>query len=150
MLQVARAGSSRWPSSRRCPGSAAVASWRERGQPSFPLEARTPGFTVPRQTGFAPGWSPVGADSLQVLAWADGTSIVVFFLRRREGGALRGTARYFTDGVILDPTTRRWMWEAYPVAPASLEPSRSGVPGGHAPGLPLAAPSASWPEGTRP
>lgn len=85
----------------------------------FGLVARTPGFAVPRQTRFAPAWSPVGADSLQFALWSNGTSMVVMFLRRHGDGVLRGSARYFTDAIALD-STGRWMWETYPAAPATL------------------------------
>lgn len=69
-----------------------------------------------------PRWSPVGSDSLQLLAWSNGTSSVHLFLRRRAAGKLEGTARYFWDVIFLDPTTKRWLWERYPTAPATLTP----------------------------
>lgn len=65
-------------------------------------------------------WSPVGADSLQVLAWHNGTSNLNLFLRRRAEGKLEGTARYFWDQIFLDPVTNRWLWERYPTASATL------------------------------
>ena len=95
------------------------AQLRDQGQPGFQLIARTPGFTTERASHFPPAWSPVGADSLQVRAWADGFSSVTLFVRRQTDGTLAGTARYFTD-VRLDDTAGRWMWERYPTAPATL------------------------------
>lgn len=67
-----------------------------------------------------PAWSPVGRDSLQVLAWANGTSAVHLFLRRRAAGRLEGIARFFWDVIYRDPVTKRWLWERYPTAPATL------------------------------
>ncbi len=93
------------------------------------FERRRPGFELVAQTldsGQAggieqrPAWSPVGTDSLQLLAWANGTSSVNLFLRRRAPGKLQGTARYFWDQILLDPVTKRWLWERYPTAPATL------------------------------
>ena len=92
-----------------------------RPYPGFALVATTPGFDVRRMSGSLPAWSPIGADSLQVLAWSTGTSSVTLFLRRRTAGMLQGTARYFTDAIALDPVTKRWLWEQYPTAPAQLE-----------------------------
>ena len=93
---------------------------QERRQPGFELVAQAPGSGVPRGTGWPPVWSPVGADSLQVRVWANQTSSVNLFLRRRAGRTLHGTARYFWDQVALDPVTKRWLWEQYPTAPATL------------------------------
>ena len=87
----------------------------------FGLVARTPRFGAQRDA-YPPAWSPVGEDSLQVRAWADGASSVVFFLRKRPDGELRGTARYFSAARVEDDTGR-WMWETYPAAAASLRPS---------------------------
>ena len=89
--------------------------------PRFRLVATTPGFEIQRKPSSTPAWSPIGADSLQVLAWSTGTSSVTLFLRRRAAGMLQGTARYFTDAIALDPVTKRWLWEQYPTAPARLE-----------------------------
>ena len=86
----------------------------------FRLVARTPGFSD-RREAFPPAWSPIGDDSLQVRAWADGSSSVMLFLRRQPDKELRGTARYFSDGLAVD-STGRWMWETYPTATASLRP----------------------------
>lgn len=96
----------------------------ERSRPGFQLVATTPGFTMMRGSlGSPPAWSPVGSDSLQVLTWATGTSSVTLFLRQQPDRTLQGTARYFTDGVIVDPVTKRWLWEQYPTAQATLAPS---------------------------
>ena len=94
--------------------------------PGFALVATTPGFEVRRNSGATPAWSPIGADSLQVIAWSTGTSSVTLFLRRRTAGLLQGTARYFTDAIALDPVTRRWLWEQYPTALAQLESAPCG------------------------
>ena len=92
---------------------------RDLGQRAFQLVARTPGFPTERSSRFPPGWSPVGADSLQVLAWNDGFSSVTLFVRRQPDGTLSGTARYFTDALVVD-STGRWMWERYPTTPVTL------------------------------
>jgi hypothetical protein len=84
----------------------------------FGLVARTPRFSAQRDA-YPPAWSPVGDDSLQVRAWADGASSVMFFLRRQSNGDLRGPVRYFSDARVVDDTGR-WMWETYPAATASL------------------------------
>jgi hypothetical protein len=93
------------------------------------LVARTPGFVAESRTTLPPAWSPVGEDSLQVLAWADGHSSITLFLRRRPDRTLQGTARYFTDGVIVDPVTGRRLWEQYPTASATLVPLPCGSGG---------------------
>lgn len=84
----------------------------------FRLVARTPGFADQLER-YPAAWSPVGGDSLQARVWANGTSSVTLFMRRQADNQLRGVARYFTDGIVVD-STGRWMWERYPVAPASL------------------------------
>ncbi len=84
----------------------------------FGLMARTPQFAAQRDS-FPPAWSPIGADSLQLRAWADGSSSVMLFLRRQSDRELRGTARYFFDALAVD-STGRWRWESYPAAPVSL------------------------------
>ena len=88
----------------------------------FRLVALTPGFADRREDFPPPAWGPVGGDSLQLRAWGDGTSSVFLFLRRQPDRELRGTARYFTDGHVVDGTGR-WMWETYPSASASLRPT---------------------------
>jgi hypothetical protein len=88
----------------------------------FALVARTPRFAAQRDA-YPPAWSPVGEDSLQVRAWADGANSVMFFLRKRPDGELRGTVRYFSASRVEDDTGR-WMWETYPAAAASLRPSQ--------------------------
>jgi hypothetical protein len=86
----------------------------------FGLVARTPGFAAQLEA-FPAAWSPVGADSLQLRAWANGKSSVMLFLRQQPGGdELRGTLRYFTDARRVDSLDGRWLWETYPNAPASL------------------------------
>ena len=92
----------------------------------FRLVARTPDFPDERKA-YPPAWSPIGADSLQVRAWANGRSSLMLFLRRQTDGELRGTARYFADYDVVD-STGRWMWETYPAAAASLRstPCASG------------------------
>ena len=92
----------------------------ERYQPGFELVART--YESDKRGGSESlrGWSPVGADSLQVLAWANQTSSVELFLRRRATGTLQGIARFFWDQIFIDPLTKRWLWEAYPTALATL------------------------------
>ena len=92
----------------------------DRHRPGFELVAETLAPKQERGMLRRPAWSPVGTDSLQVQAWANGTSSVNFFLRRRAAGKLEGTARYFWDQIFLDPVTKRWMWEGYPTAPAVL------------------------------
>jgi hypothetical protein len=87
--------------------------------PGFAFVATTPGFELRRNSGRSPVWSPIGADSLQVLVWSTGTSSVTLFVRRGPK-MLQGTARYFTDGIVLDPVTKRWLWEQYPSAPVQL------------------------------
>lgn len=89
--------------------------------PGFELVAHTPA-TGKDWSGRdqPPAWSPVGADSLQVLAWHNGTSNLHLFLRRRAAGKLEGTARYFWDQIFVDPVTNRWLWEQYPTAPVTL------------------------------
>jgi hypothetical protein len=62
----------------------------------------------------------VGTDSVQVVAWHNGFSNVNLFLRRRAEGKLEGIARYFWDQIFQDPVTKRWLWEQYPAAPATL------------------------------
>ena len=86
----------------------------------FRLIARAPGFSAQREA-YPPAWSPIGDDSLQVRAWADGSRSVSLFLRRQPDKELRGTARYFTDGRAVD-AAGRWMWETYPTAAVSLRP----------------------------
>ncbi|MCC6242935.1 MAG: hypothetical protein IT353_08840 [Gemmatimonadaceae bacterium] len=66
------------------------------------------------------GWSPVGTDSIQFMAFGNQTSTVAIFLRRRGMNVLRGTARFFWDQVAIDPVTRRWLWETYPTANATM------------------------------
>jgi hypothetical protein len=90
------------------------------GRHGFELVAQTPDSGEGLGFKRRPAWSPVGTDSLQVLAWHNGTSDVNLFLRRRATGKLEGTARYFWDQIFLDPVTKRWLWERYPTAPASL------------------------------
>ena len=90
----------------------------------FALVARTPRFSAQRDA-YPPAWSPVGEDSLQVRAWADGASSVMFFLRRQPDGELRGTVRYFSSTRVEDDTGR-WMWETYPAATASLRRTECG------------------------
>ena len=90
----------------------------------FGLVARTPGFA--RQLEQYPAaWSPVGTDSLQARVWANGKSSVTLFMRRQPDDTLRGVARYFTDGLVVD-STGRWMWERYPVATVSFRPADCG------------------------
>lgn len=96
----------------------------ERHQPGFELVAQTFESGERREIESLRAWSPVGTDSLQVLAWTNSTSSVNLFLRRREADTLQGTARFFWDQIALDPVTKRWLWEQYPTAPAAL----SGVP----------------------
>ncbi|HJU88530.1 MAG TPA: hypothetical protein VJ672_04015 [Gemmatimonadaceae bacterium] len=91
----------------------------------FGLVARTPGFESAKQKS-PPAWSPIGGDSLQIRAWADGVSSLMLFLRRQADGELRGTARYFHDARLED-STGRWMWERYPNAPASLRAIECGA-----------------------
>ena len=85
----------------------------------FRLVARTPGFAAQRDS-FPPGWGPLAKDSVQLRVWGDGKGTVIFFLRRRRDGELRGTARYFSDLDTVDSTTGRWKWETYPHAAVSL------------------------------
>ena len=92
----------------------------DRRRPGFELIAHVLASAPGRGGERLPAWSPVGADSLQVLAWANGTSSVNLFLRRRAAGTFEGTARYFWDQVFVDPLTKRWLWERYPTAPAIL------------------------------
>lgn len=92
----------------------------ERYQPGFGLVVRTFESDNQRESEGPRGWSPVGADSLQVLAWANRTSSVELFLQRRATGTLQGTARFFWDQIFIDPLTNRWLWEAYPTALATL------------------------------
>jgi hypothetical protein len=89
--------------------------------PGFELVAHTPA-TGKDWSGRdqPPAWSPVGADSLQVLAWHNGTSALHLFLRRQAARKLEGTARYFWDQIFLDSVTNRWLWEQYPTAPVTL------------------------------
>jgi len=87
----------------------------------FGLVARTPGFSEPLEK-FPPAWSPIGRDSLQVRAWANGASSVMFFLRNQRDGELRGRVRYFADAKVVD-STGRWMWETYPNAAVTLRPT---------------------------
>ena len=90
-------------------------------RPGFELVARTPTTGMDgRGMERPPAWSPVGTDSLQVVVWHNGTSDINLFLRRRAAGRLQGTARYFWDQIRLDPVTKRWLWEQYPTAPATL------------------------------
>lgn len=89
----------------------------------FELSARTPGKAEPNRAARMLAWSPVGADSVQVLAWGNQTSSVTLFLRLRSGTTLSGTARYFWDSIALDPVTKRWLWEQYPSAVATLTPT---------------------------
>ena len=91
-----------------------------RPRPGFELVAQTIASGQRREVERLSSWSPVGADSLQVAAWANSTSSVDLFLRRRAEGVLEGTARYFWDQIFLDPVTKRWLWEGYPTAPATL------------------------------
>ena len=92
----------------------------DRRRPGFELVAQAPGTGEKSATERRRAWSPVGTDSLQVLAWANSTSDVNLFLRKRAAGKLEGTARYFWDQILLDPVTKRWLWERYPTAPATL------------------------------
>ena len=118
-----------WSDESKIPGRVTVAipsrihldiARNDRRRPGFELVART--FESDKQGGSESlrGWSPVGADSLQVLAWANQTSSVDLFLHRRAAGALQGTARFFWDQIFVDPLTKRWLWEVYPTAPATL------------------------------
>ena len=84
----------------------------------FRLIAHTPEFADELER-YPPAWGPVGSDSLQARVWANGTSSVTLFMRRQSGDELRGVARYFTDGIVVD-STGRWMWETYPEAAATL------------------------------
>jgi hypothetical protein len=93
----------------------------------FRLVARTPGFADQLERHPA-AWGPVGSDSLQARVWANGTSSVTLFMRRQSDDELRGVARYFTDGIVVD-STGRWMWERYPTAAASLRPTDCGQAG---------------------
>ena len=88
----------------------------------FGLVARAPGFSAQREA-FPLAWSPIGDDSLQVRAWADGSRSVMLFLRRQPDKELRGTARYF-GGERKEDSTGRWLWETYPNATVSLHPAQ--------------------------
>jgi hypothetical protein len=92
----------------------------------FGLVARALGSDSARRTPWPPAWAPVGADSLQVRAWANQTADVTLFLHRRAKGTLQGIARYFWDQIAVDPVTKRWLWEQYPMAPATLRPAPCG------------------------
>lgn len=96
-----------------------VAQGHEKIYIGFRLVARTPGFAAERP-GYPPAWGPIGADSLQARVWADGAGSVTLFLRRHADGELRGTVRAFTGARAEDSVTGRWLWEAYPAAPATL------------------------------
>jgi len=95
----------------------------DRHQSETQRPAGSPATSEEREAERRPAWSPVGSDSLQVLAWSSGMSSVHLFLRRRAAGKLEGTARYFWDVIFRDPTTQRWLWERYPTAPAILAPA---------------------------
>lgn len=118
-------------SDQRAPGSYVAIPTRirldtarvERHQPGTQRPAESLAMSEKREAERRPRWSPVGSDSLQVLAWSNGTSSVDLFLRRRAAGTLEGTARYLWDVVLRDPTTKRWLWERYPTAPATLTPA---------------------------
>lgn len=92
----------------------------DRHRPGFELVAQSLDSGQKRGMERRPLWSPVGTDSLQLVAWANGTSDVNLFLRRRAAGKLEGTARYFWDQIFRDPVTKRYLWERYPTAPATL------------------------------
>lgn len=83
------------------------------------LAARTPSFRLPRDLPQWSDWSPVGNDSLQVTAWADGHTSVHFFMRAESADHFVGVARYFTDVVFVDEK-KRWLWEQYPTAPVRM------------------------------
>jgi hypothetical protein len=99
-----------------------LADWHTRIYIGFRLVARTPGFAAQLEK-YPAAWGPIGADSLQVRPWANGSSSVALFMRRQPDGELRGTARYFHDARIVDGNGR-WMWESYPTANVSLRPMR--------------------------
>ena len=101
-----------------------TADWHTRFFIGFRFVARTPGFSEQLEK-FPPGWSPIGRDSLQVRAWANGASSVMLFLRSQRDGELRGMVRYFADTEVVD-STGRWMWETYPNAPVTLRPTSCG------------------------
>ena len=118
-----------WSNERQIPGRVSIAiptrvilDTSRRAQPELhsPLAAtvRRPGGpdTLPR----VHGWSPVSADSIQFTAFNNQTSTVAIFLRRRGVNILRGTARFFWDQVATDPVSRRWLWESYPTADATM------------------------------
>lgn len=101
-----------------------TADWHTRFFIGFRFVARTPGFSAESEKS-PPAWSPIGRDSLQVRAWANGASSVMLFLRRRRDGELRGTVRYFAGAEVVD-STGRWMWETYPNAAVALRPTSCG------------------------
>jgi len=101
-----------------------TADWHARPFIGFRLVAQTPGFASALEK-FPAGWSPIGRDSLQVRAWANGASSVMLFLRKQRDGELRGRVRYFADANVVD-STGRWMWETYPNAAVTLRPTSCG------------------------
>jgi hypothetical protein len=96
----------------------------------FGLVARTPGFARQLEA-YPPAWAPIGTDSLQLRAWANGKSSVMLFLRQQPGGdELRGTLRHFDGSQRYDSVDGRWQWETYPNAPASLRRTSCEAGGG--------------------
>lgn len=66
----------------------------------------------------APSWRLVGADSLEIVAWATAMEAEVFY-GHAIGDTLRGVVRLTSDAVPVEQGTHRILWNAWPWARAS-------------------------------
>jgi hypothetical protein len=73
---------------------------------------------IPGEVGNS--WTPIGADSLQVITWLARFDAEVLFLRQ-EGDSLRGFARRATDAIPVD-STGEVRWDVWPAVPVMARP----------------------------
>ena len=67
-------------------------------------------------------WTPVGADSLEVITWLAQFEAEVLFLRS-DGDTLRGMARRSTDAIPVD-ANGQIRWDVWPAAPVVARSTR--------------------------
>jgi hypothetical protein len=88
--------------------------FRAPGQRGYRYVAQIPG-------GAGASWTPVGADSLEVITWLAQFEAEVLFLRS-DGDSLRGMARRTTDAIPVD-ANRQIRWDVWPAAPVVARPT---------------------------
>jgi hypothetical protein len=86
---------------------------RTHGQRGYQYVAQIPG-------GTGASWTPVGADSVEVITWLAQFEAEVLFLRSDED-TLRGMARRTTDAIPVD-ANRQIRWDVWPAATVVARP----------------------------